>query len=94
MRRVVCWAVPLLLCQSPPQPAAQPPSPVPATHLQTRWAAQVTGRGACRHPDGAARLVNSALRVFAKEIRQHEHGRCTGDGAPVLPVPVVAGGVR
>ena len=42
MRRLLCWAVPLLLWQSPQPPAAQPPSPVPATQLQTRWAAQVT----------------------------------------------------
>jgi NADH:ubiquinone oxidoreductase subunit F (NADH-binding) len=31
----------------------------------TRWTAQVRGRGACRHPDGAARFVESALDLFA-----------------------------
>jgi NADH:ubiquinone oxidoreductase subunit F (NADH-binding) len=29
-----------------------------------RWSSQVTGRGACRHPDGATRFVASALEVF------------------------------
>jgi NADH:ubiquinone oxidoreductase subunit F (NADH-binding) len=43
------------------------------------WAWQVTGRGACHHPDGAARLCASALSVFASDVDEHRHGRpCTG----------------
>jgi NADH:ubiquinone oxidoreductase subunit F (NADH-binding) len=53
-----------------------------------KWAADVTGRGACRHPDGAARFTESALRVFEDEIRAHRSGRCSArSGAPVLPLP-------
>jgi NADH:ubiquinone oxidoreductase subunit F (NADH-binding) len=37
---------------------------------------QVSGRGACRHPDGAVQLVRSALSVFASDVRVH------GGGAP------------
>src|SRR3954454_2621528 len=53
-----------------------------------KWAADVTGRGACRHPDGAARFVESALVVFEDEIRAHKSGRCSAhSGAAVLPLP-------
>ncbi len=49
---------------------------------------QVTGRGACAHPNGATRLVESALAVFADEIAHHLAGVCTAPaGAPLLPVP-------
>lgn len=42
-----------------------------------RWCAMVTGRGACSHPDGVARFVSSALRVFRHEFDAHAHsGRC------------------
>jgi NADH:ubiquinone oxidoreductase subunit F (NADH-binding) len=45
-----------------------------------RWAAEVAGRGACHHPDGAARLVASALEVFSDDIDWHRrHGRCWAD---------------
>ena len=42
----------------------------------TRWSAQLTGRGACRHPDGAVGLLRSALRVFDEEFAAHQRGRC------------------
>jgi NADH:ubiquinone oxidoreductase subunit F (NADH-binding) len=40
-----------------------------------RWARQLVGRGACRHPDGAVGLVHSALRVFGAEFDRHERFR-------------------
>jgi NADH:ubiquinone oxidoreductase subunit F (NADH-binding) len=42
-----------------------------------RWAALVTGRGACHHPDGTVRFIASALSVFAAELAEHSLGRCT-----------------
>jgi NADH:ubiquinone oxidoreductase subunit F (NADH-binding) len=39
-----------------------------------RWLEQVQGRGGCRHPDGAARLIESALDVFADEVALHTRG--------------------
>jgi NADH:ubiquinone oxidoreductase subunit F (NADH-binding) len=41
-----------------------------------RWIAEVQGRGACHHPDGAVRFVRSALTVFTAEIERHQHERC------------------
>ncbi len=43
-----------------------------------RWAGQLAGRGACRHPDGAAGLIHSALRVFGEEFHRHQRaGSCS-----------------
>ena len=53
-----------------------------------RWSGQVRGRGACRHPDGVVRFLDSALHVFAAEFDDHRrHGPC--DLCPRLPVLAV-----
>ena len=50
----------------------------------------VAGRGACHHPDGATRLIASALDVFATDLAEHERGRpCAGSDRLTLPVPVL-----
>jgi NADH:ubiquinone oxidoreductase subunit F (NADH-binding) len=41
-----------------------------------RWCSEIRGRGACHHPDGAVRFVESALRVFAADVESHRRGRC------------------
>lgn len=53
------------------------------------WAWQVAGRGACRHPDGAVRMMASALTAFSVDVARHrdrracatvEAGQPTGPG--------------
>jgi NADH:ubiquinone oxidoreductase subunit F (NADH-binding) len=53
-----------------------------------RLPGEVERRGACAHPDGAARLARSALAAFPDEVRHHLDGCCAGAAHPdVLPIP-------
>jgi NADH:ubiquinone oxidoreductase subunit F (NADH-binding) len=54
-----------------------------------RWTAEVRGRGACHHPDGAARFVESALTVFQAEIERHRR-----EGCRAFPAELPLGGRR
>ncbi|HEY2429707.1 MAG TPA: NADH-ubiquinone oxidoreductase-F iron-sulfur binding region domain-containing protein [Acidimicrobiales bacterium] len=55
------------------------------------YAGLVRGRGACKHPDGAVRLVESTVTVFADHIAAHgRHGPCRRTPA-VLPTPAPGG---
>jgi len=36
-----------------------------------KWALEVPGRGACKHPDGAVMFLRSALSTFAEEFAGH-----------------------
>ncbi|MEV4347879.1 NADH-ubiquinone oxidoreductase-F iron-sulfur binding region domain-containing protein [Actinoplanes sp. NPDC049596] len=42
----------------------------------------VAGRGACRHPDGTARLIGSAMRAFDADAAAHLTGRCLAMKTP------------
>lgn len=53
-----------------------------------RLVALVTGRGACAHPDGTARLAASSLTTFAEDLAAHADGRCL-----FAPQPSHAGAV-
>jgi NADH:ubiquinone oxidoreductase subunit F (NADH-binding) len=53
-----------------------------------RWAAQIVGRGACHHPDGAAGLLTGALTVFEAEFDVHQRDHRCSQG------PSAAGGAR
>ena len=58
-----------------------------------RWAKLVTGRGACKHPDGAARFLESSLRVFSSELTRHiRHGGCGRPHRAILPLPGAVSG--
>jgi NADH:ubiquinone oxidoreductase subunit F (NADH-binding) len=54
-----------------------------------RFLAQIPGRGACAHPDGAVAFVASAVRVFREAFLDHaEQGPCDGCDRPgVLETP-------
>ncbi len=56
------------------------------------WTAELPRRGACAHPDGAARFIASALRVFSSEFTDHAlRGPCRRcSQAAVLPAPLAA----
>ncbi len=64
-------------------------APPSAVRDLERWSAELPGRGACAHPDGAVRFISSALAVFADDFRAHfELGRCPRcSHTPVLPTP-------
>ncbi len=52
-------------------------------HIE-RWTAQIGGRGACHHPDGAVQLMASALDVFGDEFAHHARsGRCSITGSRI-----------
>ena len=46
------------------------------------WAGQLAGRGACRHPDGAAGLLFSALSTFGDEFSRHARSGGCSAGRP------------
>lgn len=57
-----------------------------------RWSRQIEGRGACRFPDGAVRLLRSALDVFGDDVGRHVLGPCHLASRPArLPIPADGG---
>lgn len=71
-------------------------APDRATAQTARLAALVRGRGACGHPDGAVRLILSAIETFGPELADHaRYGLCDGCLSPgQLPLPTRQRSVR
>jgi NADH:ubiquinone oxidoreductase subunit F (NADH-binding) len=46
----------------------------PLGRMQRRFG-HISGRGACRHPDGAVRMAESALRAFGADVHAHVRRR-------------------
>ncbi len=60
--------------------ASAPPG---APQRLARLISLTRGRGACHHPDGAVRLVRSAVQVFDQELAEHaRHGHCSACARP------------
>jgi len=55
--------------------AARSPQPGDLERI-VRWSGELTGRGGCHHPDGAAVLMQSALEIFADDVAAHQRRRC------------------
>jgi NADH:ubiquinone oxidoreductase subunit F (NADH-binding) len=56
------------------QLAAGRPDGDPLDRLQRRFR-QISGRGGCRHPDGAVRMAASALTAFTADVHAHSRHR-------------------
>ena len=52
-----------------------------------RWLWMIEGRGACKHPDGAARMIRSGIEAFAAEVQSHRQGGDCRRPAPPLALP-------
>ncbi len=55
-----------------------------------RWIGMVKRRGACAHPDGFARMLETAIRLFRDDFEQHARtGRCRRcDTRSALHLPI------
>ncbi|WP_375480390.1 NADH-ubiquinone oxidoreductase-F iron-sulfur binding region domain-containing protein [uncultured Jatrophihabitans sp.] len=70
------------LAAGQPAPGGRPGRQLSTVEAALDHARAVTGRGACAHPDGAARFVTSGVHLLHDEIDRHlESGGC---GRPVL----------
>ena len=53
-----------------------------------RYVGEISGRGACRHPDGALRMLTSGLAVFHDDVHRHRRGRtCDAPNHSIMPLP-------
>ena len=76
------------------QLAAGRPDGDPLGRLHRRFG-QISGRGACRHPDGAVRMAYSALTTFAADAHAHtRQRRCLASRGPSAGAATAALGGR
>jgi NADH:ubiquinone oxidoreductase subunit F (NADH-binding)/ferredoxin len=64
----------------------------PALEALRQYTGLVRGRGACKHPDGSARFVLSAVNTFTDDLAAHVlGGGCGRPVAGLLPLPTEDG---